>query len=184
MAEESMRVRVVRSRRKTIEIRIEGPGQVLVRAPLYAADSEIRRVLDLRRDWIAAHLEKEAARAQVPKLSLEETEALAKEALTVIPPRVRVWAARIGVTYGRITIRNQHTRWGSCSAKGNLNFNCMLMRCPEAVLDYIIVHELCHRKELNHSPRFWAEVERALPDYKKAERWLKANGPALIRSLP
>ena len=184
MAEEMVRIRVVRSRRKTIEIRIEGPGRVLVRAPLYAPDSEIRRVLDLRRNWISVHLEKEAAQALEPKLSREETEALAKEALAVIPPRVREWAARLGVTYGRITIRNQHTRWGSCSSKGNLNFNCMLMRCPDAVLDYIIVHELCHRKELNHSPRFWAEVERALPDYKKAERWLKTNGPALIRSLP
>ena len=177
-------VRIVRSNRKTIEIRIDGPGRVLVRAPRTTPEAEIRRVVESREAWILAHLEKEEARAKLPKLSRAEVEALAKQARAEIPPRVHAWAARLGVTYGRITIRSQHTRWGSCSAKGNLNFNCMLMRCPESVVDYIIVHELCHRKELNHSYRFWAEVERVMPDHRVAERWLRTNGQALINSLP
>ncbi len=90
----------------------------------------------------------------------------------------------MGVSYGRITIRSQRTRWGSCSSKGNLNFNCLLLLCPEAVQDYVVVHELCHRKELNHSPKFWAEVERICPDYKTHRKWLKENGSSLIGRLP
>ena len=98
----------------------------------------------------------------------------------MIPERVRYFAPKVGVDYGMITIRNQKTRWGSCSARGNLNFNCLLMLAPSEVIDYVVVHELCHRKELNHSPRFWAEVARVLPDYKRQERWLKENGKRLM----
>ena len=88
------------------------------------------------------------------------------------------------MTYDRITIRRQHSRWGSCSSKGNLNFNCLLALVPEAVLDYIIVHELCHRRHMNHSPVFWAEVARLLPDYPQARTWLRDKGGALIARLP
>ena len=93
------------------------------------------------------------------------------------------WLKLVGVQYGRITIRNQKTRWGSCSSKGNLNFNCLLMLAPPEVLDYVIVHELCHRKEMNHSPRFWSEVAKVIPDYKKHEKWLKTEGTRLMRRM-
>ncbi len=93
------------------------------------------------------------------------------------------FAPLVGVSYGRITIRNQRTRWGSCSGKGNLNFNCLLMLAPPEVLDYVVVHELCHRKEMNHSPRFWAEVARVLPDYQQRRRWLKEHGGALVQRM-
>ena len=106
------------------------------------------------------------------------------EALRVIPERVRFYAPVVGVTYGRITIRNQRTRWGSCSAKGNLNFNCLLMKAPPEVLDYVVVHELCHRLEMNHSPRFWAQVERVLPDYKVSRKWLREHGNELMDLNP
>jgi predicted metal-dependent hydrolase len=109
---------------------------------------------------------------------------LADEALRVIPERVRFYAPVVGVTYGRITIRNQRTRWGSCSAKGNLNFNCLLMKAPPEVLDYVVVHELCHRLEMNHSPRFWAQVERVLPDYKVSRKWLREHGNELMDLNP
>ena len=85
--------------------------------------------------------------------------------------------------YGRIAVRKQKTLWGSCSSKGNLNFNCLLMLCPEEVRDYVIVHELCHRKELNHSARFKAEVSRILPDWQRQARWLKTEGQKIIARI-
>jgi len=105
---------------------------------------------------------------------------LADEALRVIPERVRYYAPLVGVTVRGITIRNQRTRWGSCSSKGNLNFNCLLMLTPAEVIDSVVVHELCHRIEMNHSPRFYAEIRRVYPDYDKWNRWLKDNGPAIM----
>ena len=94
------------------------------------------------------------------------------------------FAPSIGVTFGRITIRRQRTKWGSCSSKGNLNFNVLLMLAPPDILDYIVVHELCHRRELNHSAHFWSEVEKVMPDYREKEKWLKENGGALMDRLP
>ena len=101
----------------------------------------------------------------------------------MVTERVQYYAPFIGVTYNQIAIRAQHTRWGSCSSKGNLNFNCLLALVPTEVLDYIVVHELCHLKELNHSDRFWDEVGKILPDYKTRKKWLKDNGSNLIARL-
>ena len=181
--ENSWHIHLIRSRRRSVGIRIEDSGEITVRAPLRMPEREIRQVLESKRSWIEKTLQKIELREQEPKLTRAEVDALADQALKVIPPKVAERAKQIGVTYGRITIRNQKTRWGSCSAKGNLNFNCLLMLCPEDVLDYVIVHELCHRKELNHSPRFWAEVEKVLPDYKKALKWLKNEGQQVIAKI-
>ncbi len=184
MEQQNYRVTVIRSRRRTAAIQISGPGEVTVRVPLRFPEREIRKMLEEKRNWITEHLEKIAERTaeeqKLPALTAEEIRHLADEALAYIPGQVRYFAQRMGVTYGRITIRNQQTRWGSCSSKGNLNFNCLLMLCPMEVIDYIIVHELCHRKEMNHSPRFWAEVAAVLPDYKRYEKWLKQHGHALL----
>jgi len=102
-------------------------------------------------------------------------------ALVDIPQRVRKYAPIIGVEYGRITIRMQKSRWGSCSSKGNLNFNCLLMAMPEEIRDYVVVHELCHRLQMNHSDKFWAEVEKIIPDYKAKRKWLRGNGEDIMR---
>ena len=177
-------VKVIRCRRKTIGIRIDDAGRITVRAPLRTSEAEIRRVLESKRTWIEKTLEKVSARAQVPKLTEGELEDLVKLGRKVIPARTAEWARQVGVTYGRVTVKKQKTLWGSCSAKGNLNFNCLLLRCPEDVMDYVIVHELCHRKELNHSRRFWEEVERLLPAYRTPLKWLKTEGQALISRMP
>ena len=91
---------------------------------------------------------------------------LAEMALVRIRERLEVYAPRIGVSYGRVTVRNQRTRWGSCSAKGNLNFNWRLILAPEKCLEYVVIHELCHRREFNHSARFWDLVQRQMRDYQ------------------
>ena len=103
-----------------------------------------------------------------------------KSILGEFTERVNHFCKVMDVTVGRITIRNQKTRWGSCSSKGNLNFNCLLMLTPPEVIDYVVVHELCHRKEMNHSGAFWAEVEKVLSGYKEQVKWLKENGGQII----
>lgn len=97
----------------------------------------------------------------------------------IITQKTAYYAALMHVTYGRISIREQKTRWGSCSGKGNLNFNWRLILAPENVLNYVVVHELAHRKEMNHSPAFYAVVQSILPDYKTAKEWLRNNGQTL-----
>jgi len=99
-----------------------------------------------------------------------------KKARKQLEDRAAYYAGLMGVTYNRITVRAAKTRWGSCSARGNLNFHWKLILMPPEVLDYVVVHELAHRREMNHSSRFWAEVERIMPDYKRRRKWLKENG--------
>lgn len=117
------------------------------------------------------------------RLTMEDIRSLAQEALQVIPERVAHYAPLVGVSYGRITIRNQRSRWGSCSSKGNLNFNCLLMLAPIEVIDSVVVHELCHRLEMNHSKRFYAHVRRVYPEYDRYHAWLKENGAAIMRRM-
>ena len=175
---------LIHSARRSIAVEIRS-GRVIVRAPLRMSKTEIEQFVTSKADWINKHLEAAKQRQSVPvqPLTAAEIQQLADAALQDIPQRVRKYAASIGVTVGRITIRNQKTRWGSCSSKGNLNFNCLLMLCPEEIRDYVVVHELCHRKELNHSSRFWNEVARVMPDYAQRRKWLKENGGRLIARL-
>ena len=177
-----MEYSLVRSRRKTLSLEITPEG-LIARAPLRMPKKEIDAFILSHADWIRKHelkLEKQqkAARSQ-GLLTDEEIRRLKREAKRVIPERVAYYAPKIGVSYGRISIRAQKTKWGSCSAEGNLNFNYLLMLAPPEVLDSVVVHELCHRKEMNHSPRFYAEVLRVFPEYKKHYRWLKDNGNVL-----
>ena len=181
-----MEVTVIKSKRKTVAIQVNSDLSVTVRAPRSASEKDIEEILKKKEAWISKHIEKmkktkERFEAEpTEKLTREKVIALAEEALKVIPARVEYFARVIGVTYGKITIRNQKTRWGSCSSKGNLNFNCLLMLAPPEVLDYVVVHELCHRKQMNHSKAFWSEVEKVLPDYKEARKWLKEEGSQMI----
>lgn len=179
-------ITLIRSRRKSLAIEITPELQVVVRAPARMPVREINAFVQEKDDWIRAHLQQMAEKKRLREqyreqaLSKEELQELATQAMKLIPQKVHYYAQIIGVTYGRITIRNQRTRWGSCSGKGNLNFNCLLLLMPEEVLDYVVVHELCHRKEMNHSARFWEEVEKILPDYRQRRKWLKDNGSRIM----
>ena len=179
-------ITLIRSRRKSLAIEITPELQVVVRAPARMPVREINAFVQEKDDWIRAHLQQMAEKKRLREqyreqaLSKEELQELATQAMKLIPQKVHYYAQIIGVTYGRITIRNQRSRWGSCSGKGNLNFNCLLLLMPEEVLDYVVVHELCHRKEMNHSARFWEEVEKILPDYRQRRKWLKDNGGRIM----
>ena len=182
-----MKVQIIRSRRKTIQTSVNVDGEVILRVPVRTSQAEIEKVLREEKDWILRHLEKMKERQEkkdlLPPFTNEEIKKLGDQAVHYIPERVAYYAECLHVTYGRITIRNQKTRWGSCSAKGNLNFNCLLMMTPPDIIDYVIVHELCHRLEMNHSPRFWKYVASIMPDYKDKQKWLRENGQVLIDRL-
>ena len=141
-----MNVEIIRSKRKTLAIQICPDGRILARAPHRMKDAEIMDFVRQKSRWIHKNLEKireqrkkMAQEPPVPQLSEQELQALADQALEILPDRVRYYARQIGVDYGRITIRNQKTRWGSCSGKGNLNFNCLLMLAPAEIQDYVAV---------------------------------------------
>ena len=178
---------IIKSKRKSIGFEIKEAGRLIVRVPFSMSRDQIFREMEKNRDWIEKHMlivqEREKEREKLPKFTGEEVEKMVEEALTTIPPKVQEYAAVLGVSYGRITIRNQKSRWGSCSAKGNLNFNCLLVKVPEDVRDYVIIHELCHRMEMNHSKKFWKLVKDVLPDYRERRKWLKEKGNTLIERL-
>lgn len=184
-----MEVTVIRSKRKTVAIQVNSDLSVTMKVPLRITKKDIERILREKESWILKHQadiirKKTEYEAKCePKLTYEEIRELADKALKYFPERVAYFAPIVGVKYGRITIRNQKTRWGSCSSKGNLNFNCLLMLAPPEVIDYVVVHELCHRKEMNHSAAFWNEVAKVLPDYKKSIKWLKTEGGMVMKRV-
>ena len=177
---------ILTSPRKTLSLEIT-PDGLIIRAPRHMTRSQIDTFLTAKSSWIEKHWrimqERQAALNQLPSLTAEELRVLAEKAKVVIPEKVRHFAPMIGVDYGRITIRNQRTRWGSCSGKGNLNFNCLLMLLPDDVIDSVVVHELCHRKHMDHSPKFYAEIERVFPDYQRCRRCLKENGGIVLSRI-
>lgn len=176
---------IIRSKRKSYGISVAPGGKVTVRMPLRGSERFAVSMVEEKRDWIAKNYLK--MQAVSPKPSQKEKtpyerrlEAPYRQAAKeYIPKRAAYYAGLLGVDYNTITIRDQKTRWGSCSSKGNLSFSWRLILAPPKVLDYVVVHELCHRLEMNHSPRFWALVESMIPDYKTHRKWLKENGEKL-----
>ena len=197
---------IQKSRRRSISVSVMTDNRVLVKAPYGTSERTVREFLLSKKDWITKHLEKqnmeEKKAVALGVLSDEEIRKIKRQAKKIIPERVAYWAEKIGVTYGKISIRLQSTRWGSCSANGNLSFNCLLVLMPGVqsctpgkqtsqgqraqasldrlydleILDSVVVHELCHRKHMNHSKEFYAEIDRVFPDYKRCNKWLKENG--------
>lgn len=186
---------VIRSRRKSLAIEIQGNGDILVRAPLEISDRGILRFVRDHEDWIEKKLrelkrrqsdleESEQGQGEKSAYSEEELKELTKRARKILREKTDHYARQMGAEVNRIAIRRQRSRWGSCSSKGNLNFNCLLMLCPDQVQDYVVVHELAHRFEMNHSAAFWQIVENYCPDYRGSRAWLKEHGGQLIARLP
>lgn len=181
-------VLLVRSSRKTLAVQIRTDGTVIARAPLRMPKDRILCFLSEKASWIRMQQgrmqEREKMRQQARiHLDAAQEKELRERAKSVLAQRTAYFARQIGVTYGRITVRDQKTRWGSCSQTGNLNFNFRLILAPLEVLDYVVVHELCHRRQMNHSTQFWQEVAQVLPDYRKRKAWLTENGWRLMGEL-
>ena len=176
---------IIYSRRKTVAIQITRDARVQVRAPYGCSKSFIDSFVREKSDWISRHLalaekrKREPAASGQPALTKKERARYIKIARDIFTRKTEYYARIMGVSYGRISIREQKTRWGSCSSQGNLNFNWRLIFAPENVLDYVVVHELAHRKEMNHSKAFYAIVESVLPDYRVSRKWLRDNGDVL-----
>jgi predicted metal-dependent hydrolase len=215
--------KIVRSRRKTYALEVTEKGTLIVRVPLHARDTAIRRVIEKHREWIrrqkrrvdtrnAENLPKEfiegepflylgvsyrlkLVEEQTPPLRLEDDFILMKSPLPytrrifedwyrerareVIGKRVLELARRHGFRYNRVRITGARKRWGSCSPKGNLNFTWRLVMAPLPVIDYVVIHELVHLVEKNHSKRFWNKVGTLMPDYRSHKIWLRKNGHLL-----
>ena len=177
-----MQYRIIRSDRKTVALQIKA-GEVTVRAPRTMRNDEIAAFVARHEDWIRKKLAAFPKQPSGPTITEEGIRLLSERARDIIPPRVAYYASLIGVDYNRVTIRHQKTKWGSCSGKKNLNFNCLLLLTPTEVMDSVIVHELCHLKHMNHSKEFYNEVLRVCPNYKQYDRWLKQNGGDLSRRM-
>lgn len=162
-------------------------NRVLVKAPYGTTERTVQEFLLSKKDWITKHLEKQNMEEEKAEslglLSADEIKQIKKQTRKIIPHRVEFWANKIGVTYGRIAIRLQFSRWGSCSVDGNLNFNCLLVKMPPEIMDSVVVHELCHRRHMDHSKEFYAEIDRVFPDYKRCNKWLKDNGGVYLKRV-
>jgi predicted metal-dependent hydrolase len=178
-------VHIRRSRRVSghrMVVRYGLPPELVVRPR--ASVAQIDDAIDFHRPW----LERQLAKEVVPRLGLERlrlTEAQGRrEARARISLIAQSEAAALGVTYSRITLRDQRSRWGSCSSRGALSFNWRLVLAPHDVLDYVVVHEVCHLAELNHGPAFWRLVERRRPGYREPKRWLDDHGWEILAYRP
>ena len=178
---------IIYSSRKTIAVQVTRDGRVLVRSPRNCSAGYIDSFVSKNESWVLKHLALAEERKELdggpppsaPPLSAKDRSRYIEIARDIFTRKTEYYARIMGVSFGRISIREQKTRWGSCSSKGNLNFNWRLILAPEEVLDYVVVHELAHRREMNHSKAFYAIVESVLPDYRRAQKWLKDNGQSL-----
>ncbi len=173
-----IRISVIRSARKSLGLEVRDANTVLARIPTRVSDRELKAFVENHRSWIlektAVMAEREEKRKSTPAPPPELLSKTDRMKIQLkIGKRVRHYCEAMGVTVGYVTVKNQKTRWGSCSAKGNVNFNYQLAFLPDELLDYVVIHELAHRRHMNHSRAFWAEVEKYCPDYLERREQLK-----------
>ena len=180
----SIPIEIIHSKRKTFGLEVKASGEVKARVPYRALDAGVKLFIEQHREWVFAKFDYAAKKNEERKLnpkrvdsSIPKIEDLSRtELLKVrnkIVSRVEYYSDIMKVTYGRIAVKNQKTRWGSCSSMKNLNFNYRLAYMPDELLDYVVVHELAHIRHMNHSSAFWQEVEKYYPDYKICRLKLK-----------
>jgi len=151
--------------------------------PLTTSDAEICRLIEMQRDWLRAQRAQQSPRLGLDPRQVSELEGR-RAARELVCMLVDDEAPELGVEVARITIRAQRTRWCSCSATGTLSFNWRLVLAPLEVLDYVVVHELCHIRVPDHSRRFWRLVESRRPEWRRQRDWLTVHGPELLAFRP
>ena len=159
-------------------LRVLDDGTLRVTLPRWGSKREAQAFVERSGPWIARQRQKVDARPSAPH---RDEPALRKRALTVLPPALLALARRHDITVSRISVRNQRSRWGACSARGSITLNWRLILVPDFVREYVMIHELMHRRELNHSRRFWRHVAAACPRFEEARRWLRTDGQQLFR---
>ncbi|MBP7216342.1 MAG: M48 family metallopeptidase [Candidatus Omnitrophica bacterium] len=180
---------IIRSKRKTLALHVQSDATVVVRAPMRIPLDTIASFVQEKLPWIRA--KQELARKRVSsraKISWEQYPDSVRRQLVIwytqmaqdiLSDRVRFYADKLGVVVRHLAVTNARTRWGSCGPSGTLNFSWRLVMAPLPVIDYVVMHELVHLFERNHSRRFWRRVADAMPEYKEYETWLKMNGHML-----
>ena len=156
-------------------LRVLDDGTVRVTLPRWGSKRGAQAFVERSAEWI----ERQRSVAHPPILHRDES-ALRRRAVAELPPALMALADRCGITVTRISIRNQRSRWGACSARGSITLNWRLILVPDFVREYVMIHELMHRRELNHSRRFWRHVADACPRYREARQWLLTEGQRLF----
>lgn len=178
---ETLCIPVIRSKRKTLALQVTGSSDVIVRAPQQITRREAELFVQKNAEWIKRTRREIKLRCERQKEMAEEYRIPDYTSLTPmeknkirrhIMERLKLYAPQLGVNYARVTVRDQKTRWGSCSSKGNLNFNYRLYYLPQELMDYVVVHELAHRIHMNHSREFWEVVAAVDADYKEHRKRL------------
>ncbi|MEK9152019.1 MAG: SprT family zinc-dependent metalloprotease [Patescibacteria group bacterium] len=166
------------SRSRRIRLSVSRAGAVTVTMPAFIREAVAERFLLEKTQWLLAALAKVERYASRPIVRYGRRDFTKHRlaAYQMVRARLAALNERYGFRHGAVSIRNQKSRWGSCTKNGNLNFNFRLLFLPERLRDYIIVHELCHLKELNHSKRFWNLVAVTFPDHKKIRADLRTHG--------
>ena len=159
------------ARARTMRLDIHPDGTVSITAPYFFGFEAIERFVEKHMAWITRHVQK-AKQRTILRIKRGEIPMHKKRAKLLAEERCEYFAQLYGVRYNKITIRAQKSRWGSCSHKGNLSFNYKIALLPPAIVDYIIVHEICHLLEMNHGKNFWSEVIRTVPDHKTLRKHL------------
>ena len=165
---------LIRAKRTSIEIKVSSTGEVIVRAPLYTTTQKIESVLQQRADWIEKIREKMLVQQTwFDSLDHRQTEQLREMAKERLGKKTAYFASRMGLTYQKITITSAKKRLGSCSADGRICYSLYLLLYPDAAIDYVVVHELAHLVELNHSKDFYKVIECYLPDWRERKELLQ-----------
>lgn len=175
-------VRIIKSNRRTVVLSVID-GVITVKAPLGYPDKKIDEFIVKKSNWINKRLVDYFNSKNVQKLTDEEIKTLRNETHILVTKYAEYYSKIMEVTYNRICVKKQKTLWGSCSNKGNLNFNLLLAQMPEMIVKYVVVHELAHLIEMNHSVRFWNVVKKFFPEYKQCVKWLKIEGKKYLNRI-